>query len=91
MRPLQLKNSPLTRGLKCRDGTGILKTVSERKPLENFQMRSLQLKISPLTRGLKCRDGTGILKTVSERKPPGEFSDAPFAAEKFSPYKGAEV
>ena len=30
----------------------------------------------------------GKLKTVSERKPPGEISDAPFAAENFSPARG---
>ncbi len=31
-----------------------------------------------------------LRKTVSERKPPGEFSDASFAAENFSPARGLE-
>ncbi len=82
MRPLQLKISPPQGGGEKRRN---FKTVSERNPRENFQMRPLQLKISPPQGGRVERRN---FKTVSERNPPGEFSDASFAAENFSPTRG---
>ncbi len=54
-------------------------------------MRTMQLKITPPEWAQECRDGTPTRKTVSERKGAGEFSDAHYAAENYSPRVGPGV
>jgi len=50
---------------KCRSGTGIIKTVSERKPSEGISVARAD-EIPSVIWGLKCRNGTGIRGTEPE-------------------------